>query len=967
MNMFKTLATIVLGTSLHAAIPHTAFATDLKGIWEVDGFTNDYGAFRFFIDVKKDGSQWVATKLNSSRFVPRGREHFRGTVSEDALNARVQIALPGFREYEWRRHTFELVRDSTEKVTRINLTSGQTHYSGADGERSIQDQWTYRRWPDGQFRLLSPKVVNWGYQGARNDAKTGLNRNAQSTEGWQTSLQQADQRLTAARTAFSNAHGVRLARQKVWESAWLERVKARRRIGQDEALDTTNLPGRLRVLYRNLEAEKASIRRSEKIILDHQNNVARQAAATIATLFSGIDSSRANIRRLRSTIESVRQELGLGAERNLEQEQRDAAADAQRKYDRSIQPYYDARLAESLAKTELELALGQVELAQKELAKLAEEKSKLEDRLKLLDDEGNLVRIEGYVDGDPEKTVYQAVPSGLDVELRRLREVLGKSKELLDKAQAERKKHFDNFKAKVDEGTQLRNEVAELIWDNALKMAGTNLVTKSAEFGIAFATGGPVGLAIEMVATPVFQNVFNEQRGSINSATDLVTNGGVIFTNYDETRMQNAFRRSMNDASAREPDPEAACRGLNLQIEQQFRQQVFNPGVVNAQVQRAFRSVAPANSGANTPLATPFADWQHQSMQTLGLIAKEATISGLNKVKILQSGYDRAQQRANARVAGRVGLAVQQEGMQQLAQLDSKIASQTATAAERSTAVAQRAQLLQRLAGDSPDLAQQLGRNAQQIEDLVRRIGKAQAIIADEAASAGYKAAARNRMASMLARLGQEQGATRTAIGSAAAHINWGRTLAHQTQLMDDLAKELAKLSRIERLGAKLKLRNTGRGTAVSIVTSLVFGAANNWNQGRLQEQERALWHRIFSAELEQSLRFKVWQRASCIYWAVHDAYNAQRRMYAKIYGAYDPETGFDVKQNDPFKDHQQLNIKLVYEPVKTQGMRAKVGTVNCPESSRNTCRIAPRGLAGQQGPHLPLDINLSPEQELTQ
>ena len=118
---------------------------------------------------------------------------------------------------------------------------------------------------------------------------------------------------------------------------------------------------------------------------------------------------------------------------------------------------------------------------------------------------------------------------------------------------------------------------------------------------------------------------------------------------------------------------------------------------------------------------------------------------------------------------------------------------------------------------------------------------------------------------------------------------------------------------------------------------------------------------------LSQSLRFKAWQRASCIFWAVHDAYNAQRRMYAKIYGAYDPETGFDVKQNDPFKDHQQLNIKLVYEPVKAQGMRAKVGTVNCPESSRNTCRIASRGLAGQQGPHLRLDINLSPEHEATQ
>jgi hypothetical protein len=836
---------------------------------------------------------------------------------------------------------------------------------GADGETTINDNWVYRRWPSGQFRLLAPKVEDWGYRGARLGAQTDLNDVEDSIKRWQESHEQAVARFDSAKTDYNRKHGIRLARQAAYEKAWTDAAGARARIGRDEPVDTARLPSRLRNLYRMVESEKRSIERAERIILDHQDRTARQSPDTIATLFRGIDSSRANIGRLQTTIANVRRELGLPPERNLEADQRAASRAAEQAFERSVEPYTQAQLAERQAQTEMDLARGQIELARGEIEKYDARKRELQARIKGLEDIGHLVRVEGFVSGDQQKIVYQAVPSGLDKDLRGLSDVLKKTYDLMKKAEAERARFRDSFKEKFDEGTRLRDQVRDLIWDNALQMAAAHATTKTMEFGVAFATGGPAGLAIEMVSTPIFQNAFYESRGDINGPTDIITNGGVIFENYDETNLQNAYRQALRASSAGEPDPADACRDLNVRISRQLKAQVFNATAQNREVGEGFRSVSASGADGGNPSQRIQSNAGHYSLVTMGLVEKELVGDLATKMNVLQRGYLEAEQAAAARVAARASLSGQQQALQELAELDARIASQSATQAERTLAANARTALLNRLASSSPELAEQLGRSSGEITRQVGRLERLSRLAAaNSGATAGERAAAQAAIQRVVTRIGSEQAATRTALQQAASNINWGRTLAHQVDLAADLTRELGKLAKFEQTVARLGLRNSVKGSAVSVATSLFFSVANDMNQDRLQAQEKALWERIFRAEIEQSLRLKAWQRSSCIYWAVYDQYFSLRRFYNKLYQAYDPETGFELKQNDPIRDHQSFDLRLVYEPLKVHRLQVRVGRTVCPESTRNGCQIPAGGLSEETGPFLPVDLVLHPQED---
>ncbi len=968
MFLSKTYRAACIGLLISLLIPvagDRARAQDLSGVWEVDGFTHAYGAFRFFVEIKSEQSRWVATKLNSSRYVPTGNTHFTAQVDGDTLDARVQIAFPGFSSAEWRQHSFALTKDSTGKVTQIRLTSGESHVMGHDGENSISDSWVYRRWPAGQFRLLGPIVKDWGYRNARLSAQTDLNSAEDSVKRWQTALKEAEARFDRAKEDYNRKHGIRLARQPAYEKSWKGAVTARARVGRDEPADTTEMPSRLRNLYRNLEAEKASIKRRERIVLDHQSGKALQSSATIAALFSAIDSSRANISRLQRTIRNVRRELGLGPERDLQADQRAAAEASRRKYEATIAPYDAARLAERGARTEMDLARGQISLARSEIDKSEIRKRDIEARIKGLEDRGQLVRVEAFVGGDPAKVVYQAIPSGLDKDLRGLRKAMKETYELMKKAEGQRDKFREKFKEKFDEGTRLRDEVSELIWNNALEMAAANALTKTTEFAVAFGTGGPAGLAIEMVSTPIFQNAFYESRGDINGPTDIITQGGVIFSNYDERNLRNAYRQAQRDSAAGEPDPADACRDLNLRISRQIAQRVFNATSMNREVQSGVRNLPGQAGGVGNPSQRISTNWQHYSLVTMSEIEKKLVGDLAGQMDILQRGYLEAEQAAANRVASRAGLAGQQQALRELAELDAKIASQTINHTERVAAASARAALLNRLAASNPDLAAQLTRNSAEITRQMGKLARLQSLAAAESgATAGERTAAQAAIRRTMARISSEQSATRTALQRAASNINWGSTLAHQTDLAASLGRELSKLAKFEQTVARLGLRNTVKGSAVSVAISVAFAWANSELQDNLQAQEKDLWVRIFSAELEQSLRLKAWQRSSCIYWAVYDQYFALRRHYAKLYQAYDPESGFELKQNEPVRDHESLDLKLVYEPVKEHRLEVKVGTVACPETVRNGCRIPAGGLSGQGGPYLPVDIVLFPRRE---
>ncbi len=952
----------ILAASMGLPKPVLAQTTDLAGIWEVDGFTHAYGAFRFFVRVERQGDIWVATKLNSSRYVPTGNTHLTGTVSGDRLQARVQVAFPGFNRPEWKEHTFSLVRDSDSRVTQIRLVSGDTHVSGAEGEQSIHDNWVYRRWPAGQFRLLAPKIEDYGYRSAQSIHRSDLRTVEDSLERWKSSQKRAEERFDRARQDHGRKLGISLARQAAYEKAWDEAVRAKARIGRDEPVDTARLPSRLRNLYRMIESEKASIKRAEQIILDHQDGTAPQSPQTIATLFSGIDSSRANIARLERIVADVRRELGLPPERDPATGQREAAEAAKRSFDATVEPYTQAQLAERMAATEMDLARGQIELARSEIEKLEIRKRDLEAKIKGLEDRGHLVRIEGFASGDPEKIVYQAVPSGLDEDLRGLRDVLTKTYDLMKKAEAERARLRESFKRKFDEGTRLRDEVRDLIWDNALEMAAAHATTKTLEFGVAFATGGPAGLAIEMVSTPIFQNAFYESRGDINGPTDIITNGGVIFQNYDETNLRNAYRQALRDSTAGEPDPADACRDLNVRIRAQIKAQVFNATEMNRDVDRGFRSASASGAGGSNQRIQSTAG--HYTLQTMGLVEKELVGELATHLNILQRGYLEAEQAAAARVAARVSLSGQQQALQELAELDARIASQTATQAERTAAANARSALLNRLAANAPELAEQIGRNSGEITRQLARLTRLQNLAAaGSGASAGERTAAQAAIQRIVSRIGSEQAATRSALQQAASHINWGRTLAHQTDLAANLTRELGKLAKFEQTVARLGLRNSVKGSAVSVATSLFFSVANDLNQSRLQAQEKALWERIFRAEIEQSLRLKAWQRATCIYWAVYDQYFELQRFYSKLYQAYDPETGFELKQTEPVRDYESLDVRLIYEPLKVHRLQVRVGRTACPETVQNGCRVPAGGLSGETGPYLPVDVVLHPRE----
>lgn len=942
--------------------PSGARAQELTGIWEVDGFTHAYGAFTFFVDVKRRGSNWVATKLNSSRYVPIGNTHFTGRIEGDHLNAQVQVALAGFSEPEWRTHTFNLARDSSGKVIRIELASGETHVTGPDAEKSITDRWVYRRWPSGQFRLLGPKVVDWGYRNASSIRQGDLRDVEDSLRRWRQHLEESTQRFNRALADYNEKHGVRLARQAAYENAWTEAVRVRARVGTDEAVDTTGMPSRLRGLYRMLEAEKASIKRAEQIILDHQNGVATQTADSIAALFSGIDSSRAQIRQLQTLIDNARREAGLGPEPDREQGQRADARAAEQRYRQSIDPYYEARRVESRARTEMDLARGQVELAQREIEENEARKQELEADIKRLADRGQLVRVEGFIQGDPSRLVYQAVPNGLDEDLRGLREVMKEVHDLLKSAEAQRNSLRESFKEKFDEGTRLRDEVRELIWDNALEMAGAHAVTKTLEFGIAFGTGGPAGLAIEMVTTPIFQNAFYESRGDINGPTDIITNGGVIFSNYDESGLRNAYRNALRDSAAGEPDPADACRDLNLQIKQDIERRRFDAISIDTKVAEGFRSVPSGQSGYGNPNQRIQSNTGHYALVTMSQVEQELLGDLATRMNILQNGYLEAEQALASRVAARAALAGQEGALRELAGIDARIASAGLSHAERMAALAEREALIGRLTAESPDLAAEL---AEQTARISRRLNTLRGVqtLAEQGATAGERAAAQNRVEALLRTITQEQAASQSALRRAASNINWGRALSHQADLTANLTRELGKLARFEQTVARLGLRNSVKGSAVSVATSLFFAVANDFNQSRLQAQEEALWHRIFAAEMEQSLRLKAWQRASCIYWALYDQFYELRQFYTNLYRAYDPETGFQLLQNDPIRDHESFDLRLIYEPVREHRLEAKLGDVACPETTRNGCQVPAGGLSGEKGPYLPIDVVIYPRE----
>lgn len=1043
-----TLAALLLSAAAaHAQDP------DLSGVWRVNGFTKDYGNLDFFVEIEREGQRWVATKLNASRYVPVGRTHFRGRVDGDVLEAEVQVAFPNFGRPEWRNHHFNLQRGADGAVTQISLASGETHILDQQGEVTIRDRWTYTPWPSNLYLLLPPRITDYAYRSARNILRSDINHTEESIARWQSSLEEAKQKLRRATTERQEAQGRVDAAERIRAAAWVAYVNLKNADPSAETVDTSEMPGRLRVLYQSLEAERQRIQRAEKIVLDHQNGVARQSASTIAVQFEAIDSSRAEIARLQPVIARVREELGLGPEPDPAAGRDARLAELKRAYETASDAYWEARRVYARAASDEFVASGQVAFQEQELEKLGRALKDLRDKLKGLDRDTTLLRVEGYIHDDPQRLVYQVAPSGLDKDMRNLQPHIDTTRGEYERARKQAEELMGQFRGVFDEVTALRERMADEILINAIEMAVAQGTVKLAETGIAFATGGPIGLGIELVTTPLFQFMLYEE--------------GVVFENYNETALQGAYRSALNEATAKEPDPMKACEGLNVQLNARTREALAGVLRRSAERDRAYTvtmqqaDIAPeirevlgnasqrisrnplhytALSLANVGVEIAGEAGQRVGFHTAYDVAQQAVerqvaLRAQDSVSGTLQGISRAGQEmfdpslsAAARRAlmdeylARIGrhstevaddLARGTAGLRRLmTQLEmAERAAEGLTGAERRAAVeayqplvqriqermagaetalrphleAQRA--AQRLAGLGDDMfspaisasarrammndyLEQLGRHSSEIvEDLARgpaglRRLMTQLEVAERAAeglTGAERRAAIEAYQPLVRRIQERMASAEAALRNSASQINWPRALEHQTSLQRTLARELDNLGRVSQAAARAGFRNSIKGSAASVAASLVFAVLLDANMSRLQRQEQEQWKEIFAAEIQQTLLFKAWQRATCIEWALEDQLAALQRFYSQLYNAYDPETGFQTLASEGVPDNASLSLRLVYEPPLEQGLETKVGTAACPQDTRAGCRIAAGGLVDQEGPYLAVDVGLRP------
>lgn len=1048
-------APLALALTLSAA---AAQETDLTGVWRVNGYTKEYGTLNFFVEIEAKGAEWEARKLNASRYVPDGRVHFRARLNGDTLAANVQVAFPNFAEPEWRSHSFALERGEDGKVTQMTLASGRNHTLDQTGEVTIQDRWTYTPWPASHYLLPPPRITDYAYRSARNSVQTDINASERSIASWQESSAAAKQRLERATEARQEAQGRVDATDSIQAAALEALLALKNDSGEPQPVDTSEMPSRLRVLYNSLEAERRRIQRAEKIILDHQNGVATQNAATIAVQFETMDSSRAEITRLQGHIATVREELGLGPEPDPNAGRPERLAALERAYESAADAYWEARRVYSRAAGEEDVARGQVAFQNQELEREREKLKQLRDELKGLGRETALLRIEGFIHADPGRLVYQAVPSGLDTDMRNLQPHIDEVRAQHRRAREQADDFMTQFREVFDEATALRERMAEEIWVNAIEMAAAQGTVKLAEIGIAFATGGPVGLAIELVTTPVFQHMLYED--------------GVVFENYDERALQGAYRSALGEATREEPDPMKACEDLNLRTSAETRDIIANVMSLAAVRARAFDTtlqradIAPeVRAALGNPSQRIQSNSLHYTALSLANVGVEGSGEALERMGF-SSAYDVAKQAAERQVALRArdaaagviqgvsqtGRQMFEEGvdaaarrammdqyLEQMARHSPEVADDLARgaaglrrlmtqlemaeraaegltdAAERRAAREAYQPLVQRIqermasAEDAlrphvaaqqasrslaqlgnemmdpalsasarrammNDYLEQVGRYSSEVaEDLARgpaglRRLMSQLEVAERAAEAltgAERRAAIEAYQPLVQRIQERLAASQASLRSAAAQINWPRTLNHQKTMQRLLAQELDNLNFVARAlakgAARAGLRNTLKGSAASVAASLVFAVALDANMSRLQQQEQDLWKEIFATEIQQTLLFKAWQRATCIEWALEDQFDELRRYYNALYAAYDPETGFATVESKTVPDNASLDLRLIYEPALEQGLETKVGEAVCPQTTQAGCRIASGGLIGQQGPYLAVDIGLKP------
>lgn len=942
---------------LACALPLSAAAEDdLSGVWLVSGITREYGTLNFLVDIAPDGDSWIARKLSPSPYVPAGRIHFRGRLEGDSLRASVQVAFPGFAEPQWEDHRFRLSRGDDGAVTGFALTTGETHYLDSTGERTLTDSWRYTPWPRDRFLLSAPQITMKGYAAERNFAENELRLAEDDLADWEERLEAASARHRTASAAEAvmkgRVDGLRLAYEKALEKS----VKARSwREPKTRSPDTSDMPARLRVLYDQRAAAVEEIARAEKIIRAHEAGTAPQTADSIAVLFAGIDRARAYIGRLDPVIARLHEELDVPVPAPAADPQETDIAKADAAYEAAGDAYFAALAEMSRAAREAAAAKGQLDLAEERIEEAEGRIRSARDRMKGLGQASRFTKVEAYAEGGgTERLIFEAVPSGLDADMAQLRRVIDEVEDLHDRAHGSAEEFRAAFMTAFSDAQEMRERMLDLIFENAVEMALLQFAAKAGEVALAFGTGGPIGVAVELVTSSAFQFALYEE--------------GVLFENYDESALQAAYRARLEEETETDADPEEACRGLGLEIERAVRTRIAEE--TTPLVQRYLAAVA-ENAGREAPealrdLAGPLGN---SSQRINPNVANYFAIFGTGSMtegvgrgadRVTAKPLQEAEEALARRVAERIANEASNAMLRELAELDAKLLDIATDSAARTEALAAREALLRRFAEQNPEMAEAALRNIDEMAEQVAqldRYARAFRATTDTAEARVLAMAAQYRVHNLT----ESTGSLRAALSSSVPEINVDAALASQRTMLSKLSEQLVRMDRLKASMTRAGLRGTKFGAGVNIAASVVFAVALDTNMARLQAQEQALWHEIFAAEFRQSMLFRGWQRARCIEWALLDQRDFLQSEYSNLYNAFDPEAQMQVLRSEPFGSHEGLRLRLIFEPAGEIRSESRIAGVACPRSTRDSCRIAPGALRDAGGPYLPVSVDLSP------
>ncbi|OOZ13269.1 hypothetical protein [Solemya velum gill symbiont] len=912
----------------------------VTGVWLVEGSTQAYGPFRFFTRFEtSDAGNVTATKLNASPYVPQNQVHLRGLIQGDILQADVQVAFPGFDSPEWKRHHFALQRSDEGAITRLTLSDGTEHIK-PDGS-TFNDQWNYTPWPGSQLYLSLPKINDRAYQLAKNDASSEIADTERSLARYREEQAANIDEASVLKHAF-DAQQLEVDRlATAYDAAW-QRYANRRYPPQAQPQDEIpdDFHPRLRGSYETLRRNLADIERLEGMVLDHQNGVNRLNNDAIASIFSNIDDLKSQNEIIREAIRLVSEELGITTRMESETPQQRRAslqrleADADEASDRLL----DAQKALARISRDHELISGRVEHQVGEIARLETGKIQLSMRQKLLDRERKLARIEAAAD---RRLVYEAIPSALRADILGLKEQLDTVRDLLGRTTELRRDFKSDYMEVFNELTGKNEYLRWLQWRNALKMAAAEAGSKIGELALSFATGGPAGLAVEIITTPILQFLLHED--------------GVVFSNYDETNLRQAFHQAHEDQENGLPDPQSVCDLTNTRLSEAVTT-LFDPASVPAEYGNVNQRLSDIpNHAVSTLLNTTRAAAEHAGTR-------------MHYRGSVEAGRQRLYDLVGARIEAahltyrELDTAARENLARRISSADRLLMHESTSIGERRAALRGRQEMLGRLANDSGPGASRVVTSVQQeAAGLLDAVEAAEATMrssTDETAVAAARTAREESLSRLRAILPNSVAAV-----DSVAEINWSSAVSHYDELVRRVAAEEVRLRGLRvKLSDARNLRKAVGGSAASIAFSLATGLARSWYQNELQEAEREIWSDIFLLQMQQALRYRAWMQASCAYWAVTDIYNDLSRQLYRLWAAYDPESGFHLARNNAFRDYESLRVSMVYEPPVEMVLETRVGGHPCRQQGSTTaCRIPAGALQDASGPYFELDIGLIP------